>query len=260
MKKKITLIDLVAQRHPQNSRKELFAQILCGEMRINGETVRDPQLRVDINAEIYFVKKAFVSRGGKKLDFALNQWMIDVKGKIFLDSGSSTGGFTDCLLKKGALFVHAVDVGYNQLTYSLRNDDRISVHERTNIMSVNAFYPEPDAAVADLSFRSVTGAASHLLSIVKEQWMIAVIKPQFELVNPEDSFNGIIRSDDQLFNVTRTVINKLWNEKAYVSKVLNSPIKGRKGNREFLFLIRSMETEKKENITDLVHSCIFNSK
>src|SRR6056297_599517 len=193
--KKISLIELIKKKYPSIPEKESFARILCGEVFVKGERVRDPHRRLDEGAEPQFLSKKYVSRGGIKLESVLQRWKIEVRDKIFIDAGSSTGGFTDCLLQNGARMVHSVDVGYNQLDYRLRTDARVKVYERTNIMAVGELDPIPHAAVADLSFRKIGGAAGHLLDLVREGWLIALVKPQFEIkaeMDPE--FSGVVRT------------------------------------------------------------------
>ncbi len=255
MKKK-TLLDLTADKNPHISRKEIFAHIMCGKVKVDGETIRDPKRKVGIDKEPETLLRRYVSRGGFKLEQVLKLWNIETEGKGYLDAGCSTGGFTDCLLQSGASFVHAVDVGYNQLDYSLRVDSRVIVHEKTNIMHIDRLDPLPYAAVADLSFRSITDAAARVLTLVSEGMLIALVKPQFEVIDPDDDFDGIVRGADQVFAVADRVLRALWEEGSYVEKTALSPVKGRKGNQELLFLIRNREiysyekvsSELKENI------------
>jgi len=224
--------------------------VMCGEVMVNGETLRFPRIVIPEDSIISLKIKDYVSRGGVKLEFALKKWNIGVAGKVFIDVGASTGGFTHCLLKHGAENVHAVDVGYNLIDYSLRQDSRVLLHERINIMDVKELFPEPQAAVVDLSFRSITGAASHILNLVSEKWLIALIKPQFEWQDPDKRFRGVIKDKGDLLRVMKNVVDSLWEEKAFVTKTLPSPIKGRKGNVEFLFLIQDSEDKCREEILE----------
>ncbi len=241
--KKISLIEIVSKRFPEINRDVLYTKIMCGEVFVCGEKISDPLNKVSIDSEIDIVEKKFVSRGGLKLETALDGWNIDVTGKTLLDAGSSTGGFTDCLLQRGAMGVHAVDVGYNQLAYSLRKDTRVNVLEKTNIMHIKELVPPPDSAVVDLSFRSIGGAARHIINLTTEKWLIVLVKPQFE-INPGNypDFSGIIRDKNILHDVLKGVLKKINKDNLFVDKVLISPVKGRKGNTEFLFLIRDNQT------------------
>lgn len=243
MIKKKSLLDLLVEQYPHINRKDLFTEIMCGKVKIDSETIRDPKRKVLINSTPEIGAKRYVSRGGYKLEQVLKLWNINVKGNGFLDAGCSTGGFTDCLLQNGASFVHAVDVGYNQLDYSLRIHKDVYVRERTNIMHLEALSPIPFAAVADLSFRSITDAAAKLLTLVSGKYLIALVKPQFEIQNPDENFDGIVRNTSEIFDVVESVLGKLWLEGSYVQKVALSPVKGRKGNQELLFLITSEETK-----------------
>lgn len=246
--KKQRLLTATVERIPGLSRDEAYAAILCGEIFVNGERSRDPRTTVPVDALITREAPRFVSRGGLKLEHALDRWQIDVGGKVMLDAGSSTGGFTDCLLQRGAAHVHAVDVGYNQLAFSLRSDPRVSVHERTNIGDITNLTPPADAAVADLSFRSIEGVAAKLLGLSGERWAIVLVKPQFELRGAQPGFDGIVRSTETLREVLSSVIELLWREGAYPSSIVRSPVLGRRGNREYLFLLHSSAAVPKERL------------
>ena len=170
---KRALLSLLQSRFPTETKDELFARVLCGEVFVDGERVKDPKRQVSLDAEVDLESPRFVSRGAEKLEAALDAWEVAVSGKVFLDAGASTGGFTDCLLQRGAALVHAVDVGFNQLDYRLREDERVVVHERTNITAVDRLDPPADVAVCDLSFRSLGGVARRLLALSREGWFIA---------------------------------------------------------------------------------------
>jgi 23S rRNA (cytidine1920-2'-O)/16S rRNA (cytidine1409-2'-O)-methyltransferase len=241
MKDRVALLDLLCVRNPSSQRQDFFARILCGEIIVNGEKLRDPKVLVSRNAEITFQTQKYVSRGGVKLEHALNVMGFPVGGLVFIDAGSSTGGFTDCLLQANAMHVHAVDVGTNQLDYKLRIDGRISVHEKTNIMSIDRFDPEPHAAVADISFRSIRFAASHLLNLTRNKQLLALVKPQFEWIEPKKGFRGVVDDSKDLDKILCHLVADLRNENAFVTDVIESPITGRKGNREFFFLIANKE-------------------
>jgi 23S rRNA (cytidine1920-2'-O)/16S rRNA (cytidine1409-2'-O)-methyltransferase len=256
--KSIPLLSLLKERFPESSKKEQYARVLCGEVLIEGECIRDPAQRVPADSTIEFRTQRFVSRGGDKLQAALNRWDLKIKGKIILDAGSSAGGFTDCLLQHGAGYVYAVDVGYNQLDYKLRHNSAVAVYERTNIMSLHTLDPPPHGAVADLSFRSVRKAASHILSLTVEKWLIALIKPQFEIPKgAEPNFNGVITENKVLAGVLSSVIDDLWKEKAYVTDLMQSPITGRRGNREYLFYINDKPSRGAAQLKEQANSAVF---
>ncbi|MDA3958486.1 TlyA family RNA methyltransferase [Oceanispirochaeta sp.] len=247
--KKIRLLVKLRQVFPEYTEKELFASILCGEALVNGAVIRDSKALIPLDAALDLRKKKYVSRGGFKLEKVLKLWDLPVREKIIIDAGSSTGGFTDCLLQNGASTVYAVDVGYNQLDYSLRTNTAVIVMEKTNIMSVESLDPKPDWAVADLSFRSLRSAASHILGLTVDSRLIALMKPQFELDDPDEDFDGIVRDHRQIMEICKKVILEMAQEGAFVQKVALSPVTGRKGNQELLFdvtgqRVQSFDPEK----------------
>jgi 23S rRNA (cytidine1920-2'-O)/16S rRNA (cytidine1409-2'-O)-methyltransferase len=253
--KKRPLLDVLAGRYPDDERESLMARVSCGEVFVEGERVRDPKREVALDADIALSSPRYVSRGGEKLEAALGAWKLAVAGKVFLDAGASTGGFTDCLLAHGARLVHAVDVGYNQLAYRLRRDSRVQVHERTNIREIESLDPSPDAAVCDLSFRSLRGIAGRLLELSCEGWAVALVKPQFELRDAaggsEQRFDGVLREEAEAVQVLDTVLAALEQEGAFATRVMSSPLRGRRGNREFLCLLeRERSATRKEVLAD----------
>lgn len=239
---RMRLLDSMYARYPEHTREELLALVLCGDVIVEGERIRDPRHPVRPDAVITLARDLdeararYVSRGGAKLEHALRVWRLPVEGRVFVDAGSSTGGFTDCLLRHGARAVHAVDVGYNQLDYRLRTDERVIVHERTNIMHTQHLDPAPQAATADLSFRSLRGAASHLLHLVGRRWAVLLIKPQFEWDAPPDGFTGTVPGAE-IPEILRTTLEALEEEEIGLVGLEESPLRGRKGNREFLVLV-----------------------
>lgn len=227
------LLDQLVRLYPETPRERLYSRVLAGDVQVDGALERDPKARVTDDAEIVVSSRRFVSRGGFKLDAALEAWKIDVSDKVLLDAGCSTGGFTDALLQRGARLVHAVDVGTAQLDWKLRSDSRVLVREGTNVMALTSLDPRPDGAVADLSFRSLRGAAAHILSLTADGWLIALVKPQFEWVNPPAEFDGIV-PDERLDGIIASLEADLQNEGVTMTDRLASPVRGRKGNQEFL--------------------------
>lgn len=228
------LLALLRDVYPDRTKDELFAHVLCGDVRVDGERMKDPKRRVPTTAHLELAGRGFVSRGGEKLDAALTSWQINVTGKVFLDAGASTGGFADCLLQHGARAVHAVDVGYNQLAWSLRTDKRVIVHESTSILDVTSLDPPADAAVCDLSFRSLTGVSRSLLSLAAERWFVALIKPQFEWRTAPEHFDGVVRDRADAHAILADTLRRLSAEGAHVQRLMPSPIRGRRGNHEYL--------------------------
>jgi 23S rRNA (cytidine1920-2'-O)/16S rRNA (cytidine1409-2'-O)-methyltransferase len=229
------LLDILCSLYPGKTREEHLASILCGDVYVGVERVRDPKRLFAENREITFREQAFVSRGGGKLDYALAAWNVDTAGKAVLDAGCSSGGFTHCLLKRGAVLVHAVDVGRNQMHPALRKDPRVILKEKTNIMSLGGLEPLPAFAVCDLSFRSLRGAARHIIGLTSEGRLIALVKPQFEWENPPGDFDGVVRSGSDLGDILWSLAEALGGEGVFIRDMAESPVRGQAGNREFLF-------------------------
>jgi len=231
--KTVALLDLLVSLYPEVDRERLFSRVLCGDVLVDSSVLRDPKVKVPVDAEVVLSTKRFVGRGGFKLDPVLEAWKLPVSGKIFLDAGCSTGGFTDALLQRGATLVHAVDVGAAQLDWKLRADSRVMVREGTNVMALADLQPRPHAAVADLSFRSLRGAASHVLSLTIEGWMVALIKPQFEWVDPPENFQGVV-PDEKWAAILERLEADLRIEGVLMTNLAPSSVRGRKGNQEYL--------------------------
>lgn len=221
------------------SRQRAKTLIMAGKVLVQTRVVDKPGTFVYPDADI-IVKQddnPYVSRGGLKLEKALHAFPVDVHGLTCLDIGASTGGFTDCLLQHGAAKVFSVDVGYGQLDWSLRNDDRVVVIERTNIrhMPFEAINQTVDLVVADTSFislKTVIPAAEPFMRI--ETQILALIKPQFEAGKTNVQKGGIVKDPA----VKKAVINELkqfFTERGYrVDQIIPSPIFGAKGNEEFI--------------------------
>jgi 23S rRNA (cytidine1920-2'-O)/16S rRNA (cytidine1409-2'-O)-methyltransferase len=239
---KVRLIELLKSRNPTHDERELFAAVLRGEVTVSGQKVTKPGTFVAPDAAVEMrARPPFVSRGGVKLAAALELWRVPCAGTVWVDAGCSTGGFTDCLLQRGASFVHAIDVGENLLDWRLRGDKRVKLREGTNIMAVKAgdLDPQPESAVADLSFRSLRGAAAHILGLTTGGWGIFLVKPQFELHTDAPGFTGVVRDAGMLRQILSELVARLSEEGVNVESAVASPIKGRKGNTEFLFLLRA---------------------
>lgn len=243
------LMDELGQRFPEEERERLYARVLHGDVLVNGHRERNPRTLVSRKAEITMALPGYMSRGGRKLGPVLQEAGkagFDYRGRVLLDAGASSGGFTDCLLKHGARAVHTVDVGYNLLDYRLRSDGRVHVHERCNIMSLRRedLQPPPFAAVADLSFRSLAGAASRILGLLYSErpQLLALIKPQFELTYSGVAladFSGVIKDDGQAAEILDDFRNRLAEEGLRIYGLWPSGLPGRRGNKEFFGLIAS---------------------
>ena len=234
---RVRAIERLMVYEPDANREELIAQIMCGDVSFNRHTVRDPKELVPADSAVTYRESGFVGRGGIKLDHVLGFWDVDVTGKVVVDAGASTGGFTHALLLRGVSTVHAVDVGYNQLAYTLRADSRVVVHERTNITEISALNPEPHFAVSDLSFRSLCGVATHLLGLTSEGWGIVLLKPQYEWRDADSGFDGRV-PEGAVDDIVKDTLNRLAGEGVFTHAFTESPIRGGSGNREFLVLIR----------------------
>ncbi len=234
---RVALLELLRSRFPIRAEKELYAAVLRGEVTVDGEKVLKPGIPVDPAAAIALrPARPYVSRGGEKLARALDEWKIDCAGRVFLDAGCSTGGFTDCLLARGAAVVFAVDVGSNALAWRLRTDPRVRVRERTNVMDLRPadLAPAPHSAVADLSFRSLRRAARHILGLTLERWGIFLVKPQFEWKDPPPDFRGVVQSGLDVRGIVTELLDGLEQEGVHAARAVASPLRGRKGNRELL--------------------------
>lgn len=219
------------------SRERAKALVLSGGVMVDGVKIDNAGAKVHSNAEIVLLKSPllYVSRGGLKLAGAIEHFNIEVREKIAIDVGASTGGFTDCLLKKGAARVYAVDVGYGQLAWTLRQDPRVVVLERRNIrhLQKEAIPEQVDLITIDVSFISLEKVIPVVQSWLKTDGaLIALIKPQFEVGKDALGKGGIVRDAKQREEVVGRIIDKgiEWGLKK--QGVIQSPIKGQKGNVE----------------------------
>lgn len=225
------------------------AMILAGEVKVNGETIRKSGTMIDFTPQTKIEIKTmpFVSRGGFKLEKAINTFEINLKERICIDCGASTGGFTDCMLQNGAKKVYAVDVGYGQLDWKIRNDNRVKVVERTNIKNCTpeAIYsPEnelpdfelPDFCAMDLSFISIKKVLNNVKRLVKPNCeFVILIKPQFEAEKNKIEKGGVVKSKEVHEQIKEDIENFCASCRIDVSAIIDSPIKGAKeGNKEFL--------------------------
>jgi 23S rRNA (cytidine1920-2'-O)/16S rRNA (cytidine1409-2'-O)-methyltransferase len=232
------------------SRARAQALIMAGAVRVDGEIVTKAGFRVVPDSEVAVDnprESSFVSRAGEKLDHALEAFEIQVEGRDCIDAGASTGGFTDVLLRRGARRVVAVDVGYGQLDWSLRQDPRVRVMERTNVryLSVEKLPFSPDLLVADLSFISLALALGNLLSTTPSiEEAVVLVKPQFEAGPEYVGRGGLVRDSAVRAAVVRGVIEAFESLGFGAVNVTRSPVAGRRaGNVEYpLRLVRDVET------------------
>jgi 23S rRNA (cytidine1920-2'-O)/16S rRNA (cytidine1409-2'-O)-methyltransferase len=235
--RKTRIDQLLVDRRLAESREKAKALLLAGSVSINGQRIDKPGQSVDPESEIEIAGKLpYVSRGGLKLEKALDHFHIDVAGKICVDVGASTGGFTDCLLQRGAARVYAVDVGKGQLDWRLRGDPRVTVREGNNarFLKLDDLGEPVDLATMDVSFISATLIIPNLAAVLKpEGAMIILIKPQFEVGREQVGKGGIVR-DPAMHNAACDRVRAAVEALGFRTAIVDSPILGAEGNREFL--------------------------
>jgi len=242
--KKIRLDKLLLDRGLVESRQKARGLILQGSVLVNGRVIDKAGTPVMEDASLELLDKMpYVSRGGLKLEPALREFDIDVNDKVAMDIGASTGGFTDCLLKHGVKRVYAVDVGYGQLDWRLRNDKRVIILEKTNIRYLNreAIPEEIDIITIDVSFISLLKVIPKAVEFLSSQGgIIALIKPQFELQRKDVGKGGVVRDESKRLEAIEKVKKGAMASGLEVRNVFESPIRGPKGNIEyFIHLKRS---------------------
>jgi 23S rRNA (cytidine1920-2'-O)/16S rRNA (cytidine1409-2'-O)-methyltransferase len=228
---------LVVERGLAPTREKARGMIMAGEVTVDGRVVDKPGHAIPVDASLALAddRERFVGRGGTKLAGALEEFGFDPAGMTALDVGASTGGFTDCLLRRGAARVHAVDVGHGQLDVNLRNDARVVVMEKTNIRSLSpeAIPGGVDLAVIDTSFISLKTVLPHAAAFVRPGGtIIALVKPQFELGRGEVG-KGVVRDEELRARAVESVTAAAGAMGLAVDGVCRSPITGAKGNVEF---------------------------
>lgn len=253
MAKKERLDKILAEKGYFETKNKAQAAIMAGDVKVNGETITKAGWGLELkeNTKIEIKSLPFVSRGGLKLQKALKEFEINLNGRICLDAGASTGGFTDCMLQSGAQKVYAVDVGYGQLAWKLRNDARVKVVERTNIKNCapDAIFEQtevlPDFCAMDLSFISITKVLDNIKKLMKPEniEIMALIKPQFEAGREFVGKNGVVRELSTHIEVIRSVIDYAQNIGLFAHKLSYSPIKGPAGNIEYLVLLSDVPSE-----------------
>ncbi len=230
---------LVVQHGLAPSRERARALILAGKVVVDDHLVDKAGEKVDVEARLRLKGEdiPFVSRGGLKLQKALNQFTLQIAGRIAIDVGASTGGFTDCLLQHGAAKVYAVDVGYGQLAWKLREDPRVVNLERCNIrhLSAEQLSEPPSLAVIDASFISLAKVLPNTLALLTAKAdLLALIKPQFEVGKGQVGKGGVVKDQQQHQQVIENIQTLATDLGCAVLEVVESPILGPKGNKEFL--------------------------
>jgi len=241
MKPKQRIDQLLVDRNMAPSREKARALILAGQVLVDGQRADKAGHSVSSEARVEVLEPMrYVSRGGLKLEAALEHFRIAVEGRVAIDVGSSTGGFTDCLLQHGAARVYAIDVGTGQLDWKLRNDPRVVVEEQVNARYLTrAEVPESIAlAVCDVSFISITMILPALPNLLAENGeMIILVKPQFELEREQVGKGGIVR-DPRLHQQACHRVEEAVQRLGFQTDIIPSPVLGAEGNQEFLLYAR----------------------
>lgn len=248
---------LLVTRELCESRQKAQRLIRAGEVKVNDQVIDKPGTVVNVDAELQVVQPPpYVSRGGEKLAKALAEFAVPVEGRICLDGGISTGGFTDCLLQAGAKLVYGVDVGYGQVAWKLRQDERVILKERTNLryLTPEILYGEatrPDLAVLDLSFISLTKVLQPLWNLlIPPREVVLLVKPQFEVGRDRVGEKGVVRNPKDhhwgIMTVLRAAQTMGWSAQGLTW----SPIRGPAGNIEYLLWLA---TETRPDSTKTVN-------
>jgi 23S rRNA (cytidine1920-2'-O)/16S rRNA (cytidine1409-2'-O)-methyltransferase len=243
---KIRLDKLLLERGLAKSRERAQALILAGKVLVGGQKIEKAGAGVDAEAEVRLLAEdlKYVSRGGLKLERALEHWHIEVAGKVCLDVGASTGGFTDCLLQHGAALVIAVDTGHGQIDFRLRQDPRVRLKEKTNAryLTREQIGETVDLIVMDVSFISATLVLPAVIAAAfpestaerRGRELVVLVKPQFEAGREQVGKGGIVRDPAVQAGAVERVRNALLAQNCVSADVIESPILGGEGNREFL--------------------------
>ena len=232
---------LLVDKRLASNRSKAAAMIMAAEVSVNDQIVDKPGTLVRCDARVTLkVKPRFVGRGGLKLEAALNAFPVEPAGKVCADIGASTGGFTDCLLQRGAAQVYAIDVGSGIIDYRLRTDKRVVLMENTNARYLESLEECPELVVADVSFISLRLILPAIVRLIASSAdVIALVKPQFEAGRSAVGKGGIVRNPEVHRRVLRDVIKFAQSLGFVAADVIRSPITGAKGNIEFLLWLRT---------------------
>ena len=248
---------LLVNKGLAESREKAKRTIMAGLVTVGGRVEDKPGSVFDTESEIIVAGKEcpYVSRGGLKLEKAIEEWGVSCSGKICMDMGASTGGFTDCMLQHGASKVYAIDVGYGQLDYRLRTDERVVNMEKTNIRYLDTgLIEEPiDLISVDVSFISL----SHMLPVAdkvlaEDGQVVCLVKPQFEAGREQVGKGGIVRDPAVHSEVIKKVIGYAYENGLYPLALSWSPIKGSKGNIEYILLLSRKKCDNDMGVDEVV--------
>ncbi len=241
---------LLVQLYPELSRERAKALIMAGEVFVDGqrEDKAGAGIKPDSKIEVRGKAQPYVSRGGFKLEKAFEAFQLNVEGCVCADAGASTGGFTDCMLQHGARKVYAIDVGYGQLDWKLRNDERVICMEKTNVRYVTPeqFDEAVDFSSADLSFISLTKVLPAICGYLSESGQItALVKPQFEAGREKVGKKGVVRDPGVHEQVISDVVQYAADMGLLVKGLTFSPIKGPEGNIEYLLWMQKANDQSR---------------
>ena len=258
--KKERLDVLLVKKGLASSREKAKAYIMAGQVYVDGqkEDKAGSMFAETVKVEVRGNTLPYVSRGGLKLEKAMNEFDVSLEGKVCMDVGASTGGFTDCMLQNGAKKVYAVDVGYGQFAWKLRQDERVVCMEKTNIRYVtpNDIDDELDFASVDVSFISLTKVLGPARALLKDGGeMVCLIKPQFEAGREKVGKKGVVRDKSVHEEVVNNIISFALSNGFSVLDLEYSPIKGPEGNIEYLVHIKKTDDPIKEESVD-IHSVV----
>ncbi|MCX5922063.1 MAG: TlyA family RNA methyltransferase [Candidatus Dependentiae bacterium] len=234
-KKRLDL--LLQEQFAQHTRRYIQSLIMQGKAQVEGRIVTKPGMIIPEDAQLTLQaeEQKFVGRAGFKLEKALDHFAVDVAGLVIMDAGISTGGFTDCMLQRGARKVYGIDVGYGQVHEKVGNDERVVVIERTNLRNMTDLGEKVDLITLDLSFISLLKVMDAVCSILKpDGQLITLIKPQFEVRKEDVGRGGIIKDPKMHAHVIQLVTQGIARYGFVAIGVTESPIEGTTGNKEFL--------------------------
>lgn len=256
---RIRLDKLLVKRDIANTQEHAREIINSGLLLVNGSVQKSTESFVDPGSAIEFVpeKPKFVSRGGLKLEKALREFALDVQDKRCLDIGASTGGFTDCLLQNGASHVVALDVGHGQLDLGLRQSNKATVIEKTNakVISPELIGGKCSLATMDVSFTSVIALIDPVVSCLHEVKLVILIKPQFECEQKDINSRGIVTDTSAHYRCIENIMDSL-DQSLVMTKICTSPIKGAKGNIEYLCLVENVQDDRQNIKPDRIKAII----
>ena len=254
MGKKERLDKILTDRGFFETKSKAQAAIMASDVKVNGETIHKAgeMYNPEDNLEIEIKSMPYVSRGAYKIEKAIKVINLNLKDRICLDAGASTGGFTDCMLQNGAKKVYAADVGYGQLAWKIRNDKRVKTIERVNLKNClpSEIYDDgedmPDFCAMDLSFISILKVLPNIKLLLKPDapfQVMSLIKPQFEAGKEQVGKNGVVRDKDIHLELIKNIAQSASDMGFYPSLLDFSPIKGPAGNIEYLMLFESIKSD-----------------